>query len=622
MEQDGSSGFDVVWETLVRTGIAKNLHDEVTVTPSAYRGGDLLPEDLTLPPPLVMPDPELTLENLPRIRVAEAPALEADLQLGEVLGRGGMGSVWEARQTALKRDVAIKRLARPDEPTHVDALLREAVITGSLEHPNIVPVHALGRDERNHPVLVMKRIQGARWSELLETDPLERHLEILVDVCNALHYAHAQGVVHLDLKPQNVIVGAFGEVALLDFGIARRIGEPPSELMLGTPAYMAPEMVQTASPDARTDVYLLGAMLHRILTGKARHVGKTTHAVLMSAYKSEPVDYPPEVPVELAELCNRATHRDPDQRPQTALAFREALQAWERHRSSTDLTRVAIARVERMKAMIGEPDANPRAVRELAGSARFGLREALNQWPENSAATSALMELLEHLVRWEIAHGVPDEAAHHLAKLGELGPAGRARHDALSAEVEDAARKARALARLGREMDLSVASGWRVAFVLVIGLVGTVAGALLILGTWLDLVVLDHPLNFGLALSGAVAFTTVLVVARKRLMTNVANRRVWFMVLFSAWAFVGNRALGWAVDLTIPQTIAQELLLAAAAGGLLAVAIDLRLLVGAALLVLATVAAVLFPAFSLEIAITSIASCGAIGAAALWHWIR
>ena len=155
-----------------------------------------------------------------------------------------------------------RRLRDPRASAHIEALLREAVITGALEHPNIVPVHMLGRDEDGHPVLVMKRIQGQLWSELLGKASLDRHLEILKDICNALHYAHSRGVVHLDLKTQNVLIGEFGEVSLLDWGIARRLSDPAPGVMLGTPAYMASEMVSGEKLTPLTDVYLLGSTLH------------------------------------------------------------------------------------------------------------------------------------------------------------------------------------------------------------------------------------------------------------------------------------------------------------------------------------------------------------------------
>src|SRR5262249_2783401 len=155
-------------------------------------------------------------------------------------------------------------------------LLTEAVITGSLEHPSIVPVHALGCDDAGRPVLVMKRIEGVCWRGMARDEHppgwaaidaagggrRTAHVANLMAVCNAMHFAHRRGVVHRDLKPGNVMIGSYGEVYVVDWGIAARIEAGPSPVALvGTPAYMAPEMVwgEAHRVDARTDVYLLGA---------------------------------------------------------------------------------------------------------------------------------------------------------------------------------------------------------------------------------------------------------------------------------------------------------------------------------------------------------------------------
>jgi serine/threonine-protein kinase len=143
-------------------------------------------------------------------------------------------------------------------------------------------VYSLSLDEAGLPVLVMKRIEGVTWGQLLrdpaamakhapDRPPLDEHLRILGQVCNAVHFAHARGVVHRDLKPDNVMVGAFGEVYVVDWGIATAFG--PATQLAGTPAYMAPEMLGTpgARLSAKTDVYLLGAMLFEVLVGRAPH---------------------------------------------------------------------------------------------------------------------------------------------------------------------------------------------------------------------------------------------------------------------------------------------------------------------------------------------------------------
>ncbi len=143
-------------------------------------------------------------------------------ELGQVLGEGGMGIVFEAVQTSLERTVAVKTL-RPHagQPDDALQLLREGRVTGLLEHPNVVPVHTLGRDSDGRPLIVMKRIDGTPWSssiagvtveERTSAAFLREHLGVLLQVAGALHFAHTVGILHRDVKPDNVMIGAFGEV--------------------------------------------------------------------------------------------------------------------------------------------------------------------------------------------------------------------------------------------------------------------------------------------------------------------------------------------------------------------------------------------------------------------------
>jgi serine/threonine-protein kinase len=290
------------------------------------------------------------------------------------------------------------------------ALLHEGAITGQLEHPAIVPIHALGVDEGGRPAMVMKRVDGIAWADLLRdpahpgwegwqgspVDRLPGHLEILVQVCNALHFAHSRGVVHRDVKPENVLIGRFGDVYLADWGIALRLADAAAAGLCGTPGFIAPEMVLGGTVDARTDVYLLGATLHLVLTGRLRHEGQTAMAALGAAIASAAFEYGGEVPAELGALCNRACHADPRQRPQSAQVFRDALSAYARHRDSAALSAEAAERVRRCRALaaVVEPDAGVlRELERLIAEARFGLEQALGQWPDNTIAQAAKVEL-------------------------------------------------------------------------------------------------------------------------------------------------------------------------------------------------------------------------------------
>jgi eukaryotic-like serine/threonine-protein kinase len=345
-----------------------------------------------------------------------APAVQtvSDFALGESLGEGGMGRVFIARQRSLDRDVAVKTVHERLLDTHGRALIAEGVVTGRLEHPNITPVHAVGLDVAGRPVIVMKRIQGVSWSELLAdpthaafgrlgphaNEPLRAHVEVLSSVCNALHFAHSRGVVHRDVKPENVMIGEFGEVYLVDWGVALDLRAPREPGgVCGTPGFLAPEMVygDGLRIDERTDVYLLGATLHVLLTGRPRHDHTTLHDAVFSAYLSPPYDYAPGVPEELAALANRACARQPAGRPQSALEFRGALLEYVEHESSRLITREG----ERRLADLSHASEAERT--ELLTEARFAFAQALREWPDNAAAARGLDRCLGLMIERALA---------------------------------------------------------------------------------------------------------------------------------------------------------------------------------------------------------------------------
>ena len=213
-------------------------------------------------------------------------------KLRRKIGIGGMGEVVLARDNKLDRDVAIKRLrsAKPSEAT-VKRFLREAKIQARLDHPAIVPVHELGTDTKGQPYFTMKRLTGTTLAVHLKqrTKTLQELLRAFVDVCLAIDFAHKRGVVHRDLKPGNVMLGDFGEVYVIDWGVARMLDEKETiaasastqvveenmtqaGTLLGTPGYMAPEQVDGASEvGPAADIYSLGATLFEILAGVTLH---------------------------------------------------------------------------------------------------------------------------------------------------------------------------------------------------------------------------------------------------------------------------------------------------------------------------------------------------------------
>jgi serine/threonine protein kinase len=184
--------------------------------------------------------------------------------LGKELGRGGMGIVYEARDTRLERVVALKvqsPLASGGDA--VERLWREARILARLEHPGIVPVHDAGMLSDGRAYYAMKLVEGTRLDEYLKGGPsLPELCRIFLRICEPVAFAHVHGIVHRDLKPENIMLGSFGEVLVLDWGVAAALGAPEQAgLVIGTPAYMAPEQRDASPVDGRADIYSLGNLL-------------------------------------------------------------------------------------------------------------------------------------------------------------------------------------------------------------------------------------------------------------------------------------------------------------------------------------------------------------------------
>ncbi|MCB9544484.1 MAG: serine/threonine protein kinase [Myxococcales bacterium] len=265
--------------------------------------------------------------------LAAGEVVDGRYRIDAQVGRGGMGVVYRGTDLTLRRAVAIKVLqARGGGSDTIKRFMREAQALAQVEHRGLVPVYAVGRAGDLY-YMVMKFIEGQTLSQILKTDaPLApaRLIPILVDVCGALQALHMAGLVHRDMKPANVMVGADGRVTVMDLGIVAEAGEAELSLnAIGTPRYMAPEMLSAAEVDGRADVYSLGVIAYHALTGAVPFDGPTAMAVLFK-HAHEPFEpirqRAPGVPRALAAAVERALAKEPGDRFASAAELAVALQ--------------------------------------------------------------------------------------------------------------------------------------------------------------------------------------------------------------------------------------------------------------------------------------------------------
>lgn len=351
---------------------------------------------------------------------------QARYQVREVLGVGGMGEVRLCHDAIIGRDVALKTLLKERDmhPRARKRFFREARVQGQLEHPSILPLYDMGQAEDGELFFTMRRVRGHSLVEIVdglaENDPTftERYsrrklLTAFAQVCLAVDYAHSRGVIHRDLKPSNIMLGDFGEVYVLDWGVAKiqsdgskqPIDLPRAERsstgnVVGTPGYMSPEQVMGLEElqDARADVYALGVLLFEILTLRPLHQGATTKELFDATLKKEharPSMICADVPPELDAVCVMATWTNRESRLSSARALAEAVERYldgdrdlERRRElSTDRAKSAKLLFDRLDERAAEEQNTVRAaaMRQVVESLAFD--------PENVDARQMLMRM-------------------------------------------------------------------------------------------------------------------------------------------------------------------------------------------------------------------------------------
>jgi serine/threonine-protein kinase len=290
---------------------------------------------------------------------ALAPGDGSRYSVGALLGQGGMGEVLLAVDEHIGREVAVKRI-RAENPSseELSRFVREARVQGRLEHPAVVPVHDLGVDRDGRPYFVMKRLSGTDMGELLkrlsaggEPDAAGKRRQLLhafAGVCLAVEFAHRHGIIHRDLKPANVMLGGFGEVYVLDWGVARAVadgdegapaagssqdlaldtGDTRVGTLLGTPPYMAPEQLAGERAGPAADIYALGCILYEIAAGEQLHARSRPVGEAFQPVDARPSRRRPDSPPELDAICERATRVEPSERYPSARALGDAVQAF------------------------------------------------------------------------------------------------------------------------------------------------------------------------------------------------------------------------------------------------------------------------------------------------------
>jgi serine/threonine-protein kinase len=342
------------------TAVISSLGLDATVAASAAGAASLAATVAsspasTLPRSTVLPRVEL-VDAEPRLVVQGQRRYETTRRLGE----GGLGEVVGARDNDIGREVAVKRMkAEVRSPAALARFAEEVRTIGRLEHPNIVPIHDVGVDENGDYFFVMKYVEGETLESIVDKLSrgdaaahaeygFERRVQIFLSLLEAVAFAHSKGIVHRDIKPANVMVGAFGEVVLMDWGIAKRLhdGAPtiPSDApaqahaarrgtlfetrvgeLVGTPAYMSPEQARGAAIDERSDVYSLCVLFYELLTLRHPLEGTNTldemlhaighrdfpHAIMVSS------DHQHAVPADLSWYVRKGLEKDPASRYQS-----------------------------------------------------------------------------------------------------------------------------------------------------------------------------------------------------------------------------------------------------------------------------------------------------------------
>ncbi len=392
--------------------------------------------------PLAASEPEATLSS-------DAALYGGRYALESELGHGGMGQVFRARDLKLGRAVALKLLApgaHDEEQRH--RFEREARAAGSLDHPNIVVVHDVG-EQRGEPYIVTELLEGETLRRILSRGPLgpAKALDLAAQLADGLAAAHARGIVHRDVKPENVFVTDRGQVKLLDFGIAKLLESPASDLrtdtgvIMGTPAYMSPEQIRGQPADARSDVFAFGAVMHEMLSGTAPFHRESTTETAYAILNDLPAALPASTPAVAARVIERCVEKDPAAR--WADAGELAVELRGRHRRLEQTLPIPRRfRLPLIAALCG-----------LVGVALFGrwLRSSIGTGaggPTPAIAVLPFVDMSPQKDQEYFSDGVAEEILNSLAQIEGLRVSGRTSSFSLKGKSDD-------LRSIGQKLNVS-----------------------------------------------------------------------------------------------------------------------------------------------------------------------
>ena len=408
--------------------------------------------------------------------------------LQELLGRGRSSLILTGQQQSLRRTVAFKRSSLSRQADGQDSLTQEALVTASLEHPNIIPVYDLTWDEEGCPLMVMKQVEGSTWSSYLSQRPafdnprwsswLRRQIQVLLEVCKALQYAHKHNIVHLGLKTDDIMLGDFGEVHIIDWGLAQVLksgeSQPPSNEAL--PPGELYSLLFSEKLSERTDIFLLGMLLFEVLTGQPP---------VLCSDSPRKLDLSPleDKPRLLREICEKAMDPDPEQRYQNVEVVQKALQEYLQHWSSIQISSQAVEKLTLLKQQIQDFDDEQKHREEtdrLFAQCHFGFSQALELWKGNKEALHGLQESIETMIRFYLDQEAPAQVESLLHQLPQENPQLESEWRNLSYRLKVRQNELQKLRQLQKDYDPEVDAQLRrrsplllsgIGFVLILGIV-------------------------------------------------------------------------------------------------------------------------------------------------------